>query len=103
MKRIAGLASLLLLFACTGGSHWTKDGVAPAAAAKDFSECNSLAESASRTDSHINQDILAARGKDWQDTGMMSTVQQNYSAQVQQKSQDIVFRCMVGKGYAPGA
>lgn len=103
MKRIAGLASVLLLFACTGGAQWTKDGVVPSAAAKDLSECNSLAESASRTDSRINQDILAARGKDWQDTGMMSTVQQNYSAQVQQKSHDIVFRCMVGKGYAPGA
>ncbi|HXP12441.1 MAG TPA: hypothetical protein VN795_02190 [Stellaceae bacterium] len=106
MKRIAPLALLLLapllIVACNGPGRWSKEGVTPAMAAADLADCNSFAQSASRTDANINQDILAARGKDWQDTGALATMHDTYQARSQDKSDTIVFRCMVGKGYAPG-
>ncbi|HYL34219.1 MAG TPA: hypothetical protein VEU53_13855 [Stellaceae bacterium] len=101
MKRFAGLVVALALLGCVGPT-WTKDGVTPQLVAKDLSDCNSLASVATQRDSNINQDILAARSKDWQDTGALFTVQQTYAAQNQAQSSDIISRCMMAKGYAPG-
>ena len=101
MKRIVGLAVVLLLFGCAS-KPWTKDGATPEMVAKDLSECNRLATAATQKDANINQDILAARGKDWQDTGALFTVQQTYDARNQAQSSDIVSQCMIAKGYAPG-
>jgi len=100
MKRLAGLAAAFVLVACS--TTWTKDGATPALTAKDLAECNSYAESASQTQSRINQDILSTRGRDWQQTGALTTVQENYVAASPQQSTDIVTRCMIAKGYAPG-
>jgi hypothetical protein len=101
MIRIAALVSIVLLAACSNGSQWSKDGVPPSKAALDIADCNSLAGSASRTDNNINQDILSARGRDWQNTGALSYVQTS-QPQNEDRSKDLIFRCMVGKGYAPG-
>jgi len=102
MKRFAGLVVALVLIGCAGPT-WTKDGATPQLVAKDLSDCNSLASVATERDSNINQDILAARSKDWQDTGALFTVQQTYAAQNQAQSYDIVSQCMIAKGYAPGS
>lgn len=101
MKRFAGLVVALALLGCAGPT-WTKDGATPQLVAQDLSDCNSLASVATQRDANINQDILAARSKDWQDTGALFTVQQTYAAQNQTQSSDIVSRCMMAKGYAPG-
>lgn len=100
MRRLAGLAAALVLVACS--TTWTKDGVTPSLTAKDLAECNSYAESATQTQSRINQDILSTRGRDWQATGALATVQQTYQAESPQQSTDLVTRCMIAKGYAPG-
>lgn len=101
MKRIAGLAILLLLIGCAS-KPWTRDGATPEMVAKDLSDCNRFAAAATQRDVRIDQDILAARGKDWQDTGALFTVQQTYQARDQAQSSDIVSQCMMAKGYAPG-
>jgi len=101
MKRLAGLVVVLALIGCTSPT-WTKDGATPQLVAKDLADCNGLASVATQRDSNINQDILAARSKDWQDTGALFTVQQTYAAQSQAQSSDIVSRCMIAKGYVPG-
>ncbi|HEV2263424.1 MAG TPA: hypothetical protein VGR79_02710 [Stellaceae bacterium] len=101
MKRFAGLIAALVLFGCAGPT-WTKDGATPTLVTKDLSDCNSLAAGATQRDTNINQDILVARGKDWQDTGALFTVQQTYAARNQTQSSDIVSQCMISKGYAPG-
>jgi len=101
MKRLAGLAVVFILFGCVG-STWTKDGATPEAVARDLSDCNGLAAVATQRDTRINQDILDARGKDWQDTGALFTVQQTYAARDQAQSSDIISRCMISKGYVPG-
>ena len=102
MKRLVGLIVAAVVLAGCVGPTWTKDGATPPLVAKDLSDCNSIAAGATQHDTNINQDILAARGKDWQDTGALSTVQQTYSAQTQPQSADIVSQCMISKGYAPG-
>lgn len=96
------LPVLLLTLACNGPRQWTKEGSTPAMAAADLADCNSFAQSASQTEVNINQDILVARGKDWQDTGALPTMRDTYQARTQDRTSDIVFRCMVAKGYAPG-
>ncbi|MGH6968958.1 MAG: hypothetical protein ACREEL_02510 [Stellaceae bacterium] len=101
MKRFASLVAALVLFGCAGPT-WTKDGATPTLVAQDLSDCNRLAAAATKRDTNINQDILAVRGKDWQDTGALFTVQQTYAAQNQTQSSDIISRCMIAKGYAPG-
>lgn len=101
MRRFAAFVAALVLFGCADPS-WTKDGATPTLVAKDLSDCNSLAAAATRRDTNINQDILAARSKDWQDTGALFTVQQTYAARDQAQSSDIVTQCMISKGYAPG-
>src|SRR5215469_8356051 len=101
MKRLAGLILAVVLVGCAGPT-WTKDGATPDLMVQDLSDCNSLAAGATQRDTNINQDILAARSKDWQDTGALFTVQQTYAAQTQTQSSDIVSRCMIAKGYVPG-
>lgn len=101
MKRFVGLVVALVLFGCAGPT-WTKDGATPTLVAQDLSDCNSLASVATQRDSNINQDILAARSKDWQDTGALFTVQQTYAARDQTQSSTIISQCMISKGYAPG-
>jgi hypothetical protein len=106
MKRIVAISVLFLLpaltLACNGPGQWNKDGMTPSMTAADLADCNSFAQSATQKDTNINQDIMAARGKDWQDTGALSTIRDTYQAQTQDQSQTVIFRCMVGKGYAPG-
>lgn len=101
MKRILGLAVVLLLVGCASRT-WVKDGATPETTANDLSACNRLAAAATRRDAQINQDILAARSRDWQNTGALFTVQQTYQASDQARSSDIISQCMIGKGYAPG-
>lgn len=102
MKQLVGLIAAAVVLVGCAGPTWTKDGATPTLVAKDLSDCNSVAAGATRRNTDINQDILAARGKDWQDTGALLTVQQTYVAQSQPQSADIVSRCMISKGYAPG-
>lgn len=101
MKRIVGLAVVLLLFGCAS-RPWVKDGATPEMVAKDLSDCNRLVAAATQRDARINQDILAARGRDWENTGALFTVQQTYQARDQVQSSDIISQCMISKGYAPG-
>lgn len=101
MKRILGLAVVLLLLGCAS-RPWVKDGATPALVAHDLSDCNRLAAAADQRDARINQDILAARGRDWENTNALFTMQQTYQARGQAQSSGIISQCMISKGYAPG-
>ena len=103
MGRFACLALALCLLGCAGGAQWSKDGASPEQAAADLADCRSAAQTALRRDSNIDTDILATRGRDWQNTGALSTMRSSYAAADRGQSQDIVSRCMIAKGYAPGA
>jgi hypothetical protein len=102
MRKIACFALILLLPACAGGS-WTKEGKTPQAAAEDLADCNSLAQSVSERDSKIDTDIMASRGHDWKETRVTPIEQASDAQQQEDVHGDVVSRCMIAKGYAPGS
>lgn len=103
MGRMTWLALALCLAGCAGSPQWSKDGASPEQAAADLADCRSAAQTALRRDSNIDTDILASRRRDWQISGALSTIRSSYAAAEHEHSQDIVTRCMIAKGYAPGA
>ncbi len=96
-----GLA--LLLAGCAAAGNWTKPGVNAAATAKEYRDCRTLAGSAVKTDSDIDQDILATRSTDWQRSGVVRVETQNQLDQTRDRATAIVGSCMRAKGFAkPG-
>ena len=93
---------LLTLAACTGTGGWSKPGVAPEQAARDYAECRHVAEVALRRDSDIDTDILASRGQEWERNGTLQIKRDQYNYSNEERSGDIVDRCMMGKGYSSG-
>lgn len=103
MKWIVGLALVCSLAACASSAEWAKDGVSHETAAQDLADCRSDAQAATRRDTNIETDIMASRGRDWHDSGAFDTKQATFAAENQGTQKDVITRCMIGKGYAPGA
>jgi hypothetical protein len=101
MKRSLTLASMLALLACASQPEWTKEGTSPQVVAQELSECKAMAREATERDANIMTDIMASRGTDWQRTGVMDAHRQNFTAGEGERSDDIIKRCMIGKGFAP--
>lgn len=101
MKRSLMLACTLALAACASQPDWVKEGTSPQVTERELSECKSLAREATARDTNIMTDIMASRGNDWQRTGVMQAHEQNFAAGEVPRSDDIVKRCMIGKGFAP--
>lgn len=101
MKRSLTLACTLALLACASQPEWTKQGTSSEVTARELSDCKSIAREATERDTNIMTDIMASRGNDWQRTGVMSAHVQNFTAGEAEHSDDIVKRCMIGKGFAP--
>jgi len=97
-----GLAVALCLLGCGGEPQWSRDGVSPEMAARELADCRSIAQEATQRDTNIDTDILASRGKDWQQSGVLGLKVATYDAQNRDLSGDIVRQCMIGKGFAPG-
>lgn len=102
MKRSLTLACVLALMGCVGQAEWSKEGTAPNIAARELADCQSIAREATQRDTNIMTDILATRGNDWQRTGVMDTHVQTFSIENRNRGDDIVNRCMIGKGFVPG-
>lgn len=102
MSRTFSLVVVLCLAACAGDPQWSKDGVTPKTAAAELADCRSAAQEATQRDTNIDTDILASRGKDWQQSGVLDMKVAGYSEENRDLSGDIVRQCMIGKGFAPG-
>jgi hypothetical protein len=102
MRWLIALVLTLSVVGCAGRAAWTKDGVAPNVAALDLSDCRSDAQAALIRDANIQTDIMMSRGRDWLNTGAMSTKSAAFAAEDKTSQDDLVSRCMIGKGYAPG-
>jgi hypothetical protein len=96
---IAALA--VVLAGCAGGGDWTRAGTSSQQVAAELSDCQSVARAATERDTNIMSDIMATRGNDWRQTGVMSTQTSLFAAENHERTSDIVHRCMIGKGFAP--
>lgn len=102
MNRSLMLACALALVACASQPEWTKEGASPQVTDRELADCKSLAREATARDTNIMTDIMATRGQDWQRTGVMEPHVQNFNAETRNRGDDVVNRCMIGKGYVPG-
>jgi hypothetical protein len=96
----AALAAFSLA-ACAGGGGWQKEGATSAQRSQDLAECQSEARSVLQRDTAIDADILASRSYDWQRSNTLATRQESMRASNRGRSEEIVGRCMSGKGYVP--
>ena len=97
---LAGLA-VLSLAACGGGGGWQKQSASPEQSAEDLAECKAEARSVLQRDTAIDADILASRSYDWQKSNTLATRQESMRATNRVRSDEIIGRCMTGKGYVP--
>ena len=98
---VAGLSSAVVLSACAGGGGWQKNGVSAAQRSQDMAECQTEARSMLQRDTAIDADILATRSYDWQRSNTLTTRQEGMRNANRGRSDDIIARCMTGKGYLP--
>jgi hypothetical protein len=95
----AALAVALALSACAG-QQWVKPGVSADVAASDYAECSSLAQQASRRSGDIEADILASRGRDWENSGTLGAHKNVFAAESDRQTGDVMGNCMRLRGYA---
>ena len=98
---LAGLA--VILMGCAGSGDWTRSGTSSQQTAAELSDCQSQAREATERDTNIMTDIMATRGNDWRQTGVMSTQMSEFAAENHNRTSDIINRCMIGKGFAPSS
>ena len=99
---VAALAAISLA-ACAGGGGWQKEGASSAQRSQDLAECQSEARSVLQRDTAIDADILASRSYDWQKSNTLSTRQESMRSTNRGRSEEIIGRCMMGKGYLPAS
>jgi hypothetical protein len=97
------LPVLLLALVCAGcaDDSWRKDGVSDDRRSQDLAACERGARDAVRRDQNIDSDILASRGHDWSNAGVLTLKRDQMQSQTQAMAADILRRCMRTKGYTP--
>jgi hypothetical protein len=101
VKQSILVALAVVLTGCAGGGDWARSGTSPQQTATELSDCQSQARAATERDTNIMSDIMATRGNDWRQTGVMSTQMSEFAAENHNRTSDIINRCMIGKGFAP--
>ena len=101
MKPSILVAVAVVLSGCAGGGDWARSGTSPQQTAAELSDCQSQARAATERDTNIMSDIMATRGTDWRQTGVMSTQMSEFAAENRNRTSDIIHRCMIGKGFVP--
>jgi len=91
---------VLAVAACGGAGDWTKPGSDSAAARAEYDDCRELAATMVRTDTNIDQDILATRGADAQRGGAVRAQAQVMQEHSRDRAGSIVDKCMAAKGFA---
>jgi hypothetical protein len=102
LKRSIIVALAVVLTGCAGTSDWTRSNTTSQQTAAELSDCQSQARVATQRDTNIMTDIMATRGNDWRQTGVMGTQTSLFAAENHERTSDIIHRCMLGKGFVPG-
>lgn len=98
--RCRWLTAMLLLAACSQAGNWSKDGVDATAAGREYGECRALAAAATRTETGIDQDILASRHSDLQRASIFRNEAQNIGEETRDRGKAIIASCMQSKGFS---
>jgi len=95
---------LLLVAGCSGvtGGGWSKSGADDAATASAYQDCLALTDTASRTDSDIDQDIASTRGSDLQHSSIVRQQSQDIRNDNRDRADAILSSCMQAKGFTRG-
>jgi len=93
---------VLALLGCARQAEWSKPGVSSQLVAAELADCRSQARAATQRDTNIMNDIVATRGNDWRQTGVMSMQMSEFAAEDHNRTSSLVDRCMIDKGYVPG-
>jgi hypothetical protein len=103
-KRAAVFIAVLLLAGCGGTANggWTKPGADAAATASAYEDCRALTDTATRTDSDIDQDIGSTRASDLQHSSIMRQQSQDIHRDNGERADAIVTSCMQVKGFTRG-
>ena len=102
MKQFIIVALAVVLAGCAGDGDWARSGTSSQQTAAELSDCQSQARAATQRDTNIMSDIMATRGNDWRQTGVMGTQTSLFAAENHDRTTDIIHRCMLGKGFVPG-
>lgn len=102
-KAVLAAAAFGMLAACAGQAGWSQTGMSPAQTATALADCQKQAQAALQRDINVMSDTLATRGLDWQQTGVLSIHLQEFSAELQQRTDTLIDRCMTSKGFVKGS
>ena len=102
MKKIWSLGLFLALLGCAQEPEWSKPGVSSQLVAAELADCRSQARVATQRDTNIMNDIMATRGNDWRQTGVLGMQKSVFSAEDYNRTSSLIDRCMIDKGYVPG-
>lgn len=80
---------------------WTRPGADAGSVGAAYEECLAAANSASRTDHDIDQDIAASRGSDLQHSTFAGAPLRAAQQTDRDRSQAILSSCMERKGFSP--
>lgn len=111
--RLGAVAGLALLAACTGygisfGGHeqaagdasgWVRPNADPAQTAAEYQDCAGLAESATKNEANIDQDIAAARGEDMARDQIVRMQAQDMHEKTREHTGALIVACMRKKGF----
>ena len=80
---------------------WSRPGVDSASVASAYDDCLAAADSATRTDYDIDQDISASRGSDIQHSDFAGAQLREAQEASRDRTQTILSACMEQKGFTP--
>jgi hypothetical protein len=93
--------SLLLAGCSSAASGWQRGGTTDAKRDADYSECKAEMRSASGSRLGVDQDIQAARGVDWRQSGTYDVNASTNSGADEAFANHVLYSCMIDKGYHP--
>lgn len=95
-----GLA--LLLAACHAAGTWNRPGVEASATAQEYEDCRTIAETAVKPQTGIDQDIIATRQAEIGRSSIARVGARNLREETGDREAAIIASCMKSKGFAPG-
>lgn len=101
MKPWFTMISVIVLTACSSQPEWSKPGVSPQETSAALGDCQKQSQQAIKTEINSMSDMLATRGLDWEQTGVLEVHLQEFEAEIRQREGPLIKRCMIGKGFVP--